>query len=445
MEKQWSELTREQKREQRLKRYREAPGVKFRDARAKKLYKERVTRLLAVSMCQKPDRVPVSLPTGSFPAYYAGYDFKRTMYDYKAARESALKFMRDFYEDMDTYMGGGMALSGPALDLMDNKNYSWPGHGLGDDATTFQFIEAPYISADEYDDYINDPSDFGFRVLTPRTVRALEPLQHFPELNGLLAIPLELASPFARPDVREAFRKLIAAGEELEKQQQENMLFFMECMAAGFPMGMGAMGTAPFDLIADILRGTQGVAIDMFRQPEKVLEAVEVITRLEIRRLINSVNASGGHTAMFPLHKGDDKFMSRQQFEKFYWPSLKKVTDALIDEGIMVTHFAEGTHNDRLEYYGDFPKGWVTWLFDRTDMARAKKLIGDKCCISGNVPASLMVAGTPQEVKDNCRRLIESCAPGGGYILAGGCQATETKNPDNFRVFMEAAVEYGTY
>ncbi len=111
----------------------------------------------------------------------------------------------------------------------------------------------------------------------------------------------------------------------------------------------------------------------------------------------------------------------------------------------MVSLFAEGSYNQRLEYLGDFPKGWVTWLFDQTDMARAKKIIGDTCCISGNVPASLMVTGQPQQVKDYCRRLIETCAPGGGYILAGGCQATETKNPNNFRVFMEAAVEYGTY
>jgi uroporphyrinogen-III decarboxylase len=84
-------------------------------------------------------------------------------------------------------------------------------------------------------------------------------------------------------------------------------------------------------------------------------------------------------------------------------------------------------------------------MFDKTDMAKAKKMIGDRCCISGNVPASLMIAGTPEEVKECCRKLIETCAPGGGYILAGGCTATETKNPDNFRAFMETAVKYGTY
>ena len=208
MKKQGLGLTREEKREQRLKKYISPPGIQFRDARAETLYRERAARMLAANMCEKPDRVPVSLPTGAYPAYYAGYDYKRIMYDYKAYREAWTKFMRDFYEDMDTFMPGG-SLPGPALDIMDNVNYAWPGHGVGDKATSHQYIEAAYIRADEYDEYIRDPSDFGFRVLTPRTVRALEPLKNFPALSGLLAIPLELASPFAREDVRNAFKKLI--------------------------------------------------------------------------------------------------------------------------------------------------------------------------------------------------------------------------------------------
>jgi hypothetical protein len=445
MDKQWSELTKEEKRERRLKDYVSGEGIKFRDARAEKLYRERVARRLAASMCREPDRVPVSLPLGDYPAYYAGYDFKRVMYDYKAAREAWTKFMWDFYEDMDSYGGPGLVFSGKVFDILDYHQYSWPGHGVGDDVTTYQFNEKQYMSADEYDWYIKDPADFGFRALTPRTIGAAEPWQYFPHLTGLNGFPMVAVSPFLRPDVRESFRKFIAAGEEMEKQMRENMLFAQECQAAGFPMGRGGMGSAPFDLIADNLRGTAGVAADMFRQPEKLLEAIDVATENHIARLIESVNASNGSTVVFPLHKGDDKFMSRPQFERFYWPSLKKVIDALIEEGIMVLLFAEGSHNQRLDYYGDFPKGWVTWLFDRTDMAAAKKTIGDRCCISGNVPASLMVTGTPHEVKECCRRLIETCAPGGGYILAGGCSATETKNPDNFRVFMQAAREYGVY
>jgi len=175
-----------------------------------------------------------------------------------------------------------------------------------------------------------------------------------------------------------------------------------------------------------------------------MMEAVDRLTGLTIKRILASVNATGGFSVSFPLHKGDDTFMSRKQFEKFYWPSLKKVVDACIDDGISVHLFAEGRYNERLEYIGDFPKGWVTWQFDQTDMANAKKAIGKTCCIVGNVPASITITRSAREVKECCRKLIETCAPGGGYVLSGGAMATEA-TAENLRAFMEAAKEYGTY
>jgi uroporphyrinogen-III decarboxylase len=182
----------------------------------------------------------------------------------------------------------------------------------------------------------------------------------------------------------------------------------------------------------------------MFRQPDKLLEAIDVITNLMIESVITSVNASKGLSAMFPLHKGADGWMSEKQFDKFYWPSLKKVINALIEEGILVTLFAEGSYETRLESVNEFPRGSVTWLFDRTDMAKAKKVLGEKCCIAGNVPASLMATGTPKAVKEYCRKLIEVCGKGGGYILAGGAQVDNGK-PENVRAMLDAAKEYGVY
>jgi len=77
-------------------------------------------------------------------------------------------------------------------------------------------------------------------------------------------------------------------------------------------------------------------------------------------------------------------------------------------------------------------------------MAEAKKVLGNTSCIVGNVPASLVMTGTAAQVKENCRRLIETCASGGGYILAGGA-SIDRGNVENLRAMMEAAYEYGTY
>jgi uroporphyrinogen-III decarboxylase len=444
MDKNWSALSREQKREARMKNWLTGAGINFRDAKAERIYKERVTRMKNVMMCLEPDRVPVQIPSANFPAYYSGYTLKQVMNDYQALERAWIKFMVDFNDDMDSFMGPGFVHSAPAMEIINYKSYKWPGHGIGDNVNAYQFVEEAIMEADEYDALIEDPSDFSFRVLLPRTVGTLGPLKDFPALNTLLFLSLMVVYPFANPEMRAAFQSLIKAGEEMEKWQKHVFAVNKAALEAGFPGSFGSLAIAPFDVIADFLRGTKGVILDMYRCPEKLLEAIDLMTRLTIKRMITQLNTMGGFNVSFPLHKGDDTFMSRKQFEKFYWPSLKKVMDALIEEGIMVHLFAEGQYNQRLEYIGDFPKGWVVWQFERTDMANAKKMIGKTCAIAGAVPASVVITGTPKEVKESCRRFIEICAPGGGYTLSGAASATEAK-AENLRAFMEAAKEYGTY
>lgn len=436
--------TREQKREERLKKWLSPPNVKFRDSAAEKKYKERVTRMMKAYLHEVPDRVPVTLPTGFFPAYYAGGNLKKVMYDYPEIYRSWAKFMQDFDDDMDDFNGPALIFSGTTLEILNYKPYKWPGHGMADDVNSYQYVEAEYMRADEYPAFIKDPSDFTFRVLVPRAIGSLEPLKNLPPLSSLMGMPMTLAYSFTRPEMRAALKSLIDAGEEAEKWQKHLIAFSRDSVAAGFPGARGGIAAAPFDVIADFLRGTNGVIMDMYRQPETLLEAIDMLTEQTIERTIARVNASGGFTVNFPLHKGDDTFMSDKQFEKFYWPSLKKVIDAFIAEGIMVSLFAEGRYNRRLDAIKEFPRGWVTWGFDQTDMAEAKRTVGKNCCIYGNVPSSVVLTGTAAQVKENCRKLIETCAPGGGYILAGGASATEAK-PENLRAFMQAAKEYGVY
>jgi uroporphyrinogen-III decarboxylase len=154
-------------------------------------------------------------------------------------------------------------------------------------------------------------------------------------------------------------------------------------------------------------------------------------------------DASGCPICFMPLHKGDESFMSPAQFEEFYWPSFRKVLLGMINEGMVPYPFAEGRYGARLEVIKDLPAGFMIWSFEDIDMVRAKQVLGGRACIAGNVPASVMHAGTPADVMKHCRRLIESCAAGGGYILTGAAGMNEG-NPDNLRAFMDAAKEYGT-
>jgi uroporphyrinogen-III decarboxylase len=213
----------------------------------------------------------------------------------------------------------------------------------------------------------------------------------------------------------------------------------------GYPSFFGGvMAQAPYDYFADMMRGTRGIVLDLYRQPDKLLEAIDVQLNLTIKTAIKNFPMTNCPICMMPLHKGDDTFMSDEQFEKFYWPSLRKLFMAMIDEGLVPFPFAEGIYNSRLPLITDTPKSAVVWYFDKTDMAQAKKTLSNTSCIVGNVPTSIVMTGTSKQVKDNCRKLIEDCAPGGGYILAGGA-SIDKGDIANLRAFMEAAHEYGTY
>jgi uroporphyrinogen-III decarboxylase len=300
------------------------------------------------------------------------------------------------------------------------------------------------MKADEYDNFLRDPSNFWLRTYLPRVFGAFEPLGDIPPFTTIEEIAIMSFVPYGESDVQAAFKALLKAGRESKKWIDVVGKVNNISLERGYPAIMGGLAKAPFDTFGDTLRGTRAIMMDMFQRPDKLQEAMEKLTALTIENAKRAEDYSGPPVIFIPLHKGADGFMSEKQFVTFYWPTLKKVIMAMVNDGILPLLFAEGSYDTRLEIVKELPKGSVAWYFDKTDIVRAKKILGDKQCIMGNVPTSLLMTGTPKEVKEHCRKLIEACGKGGGYILAGGANIDEG-NPDNLRAMMEAAKEYGIY
>jgi uroporphyrinogen-III decarboxylase len=446
MEKDWAALTPEERREQRLGQWLNPEGVTFISPDAEESYRERVQRLIDAFSVEEPDRVPVIVAVGAIPAAAYGIDYHTAMYDHDKMAEAWTRFNDEYSGQLDSFAIPMGVTPARAYDLLDLRLYAYPGHGLPKNASGVQFVEGEYMMADEYDALIRDPSDFWLRVYMPRIFGALEPFRALFPLTDFVELPASKLLPFTRPDVQASLQALIDAGKELSQWFERVRTFTSLAVASGYPSAtMGAFCKAPFDTLGDTLRGTKGIMMDMYRRPEKLLKAMDVMADLSIASTLSSINASKGFRALFPLHKGADGWMSDAQFDTFYWPPLRKVVNALIEEGISVLLFAEGSFDSRLDKVNEFPKGAVSWLFDRTDMARAKKMLGDRCCIMGNVPASLMVTGTPGDIRAYCRRLIEDCGGGGGYVLSPGILGIDEAKLANVKAMVDAAREFGTY
>jgi uroporphyrinogen-III decarboxylase len=146
-----------------------------------------------------------------------------------------------------------------------------------------------------------------------------------------------------------------------------------------------------------------------------------------------------------PMHKGEDSFMSVKQFEKFYWPTFRKLLLGLVNEGCVPMMVIDGSYNEaRLQIISDLPRASVVWTMEKTDIFKAKEILGDSACIAGNVLASQLYTQTPQAIKEYCRKLIEVCGKGGGYILSLG-SGVDKCDPANLQAIIEAAKEYGVY
>ncbi len=440
----WKELTWQEKRKIRFDKWREAEGVEFKDENARKLYRERVTRFQKALSMEEGDRVPCNLPVGYYPAYYAGYDLKTVMYDYDKMQEAWLKFLFDF-GDMDAFGAPGLILPAPMLDIMGHKMHKWPGHGIADDTPSYQFVEGEYMFKEEYDWLMQDPSDYWLRAFMPRQAKVYEAWQNFMHLNPMIGLPLGTIGAFSTPEMREMFQTIWKAADELQKWGKHVAEVSRISLSNGYPGYISsAMSGAPFDMLTDMLRGTRGIFMDMYRQPEKILEATERLVPIVIDQATSEAERGLSPVIMMPLHKGEKGFMSPKQFETFYWPTFRKVLLGIIEEGYVPMPFAEGNYIPRLEIIQDMPRGSMAWYFEYMDMAAAKKTVGRNNCIYGNLPISIMVTGTPQQVTDGCRKLIEECAPGGGYILSSSA-SMDNGNVANLHAMMDAAVKYGVY
>src|SRR3990172_9377858 len=430
------------------------------------LREEREKRVRDATLLRVPDRVPVNVGASAFAARYAGMPASVMYYDIPAYKEACKKMLLDFEPD-----NGGMGVggTGPVLEMLDSKQYKWPGGNAPPDGT-YQFVEGEYMKANEYDHFLANACDFIIRVYLPRAYGALEPLAKLPEIKrkfdeketaaiiGMLFRPefrtlSTVLTELNRPDLKNILDLLNKVGQEQMKVGKESAAFGAELARLGFPGGGAGGGAgagggsgstfAPFDTISDRLRGMRGTMLDMYRSPDKLLTACEKLLNWEMSAAVPARPDARGNPvrAGMPLHRGSDGFMSIKDFEKFYWPTLKKIIDMKIKLGYTVAPFWEGIWDDRLEYLLDFPKGKVVFYCEKTDVFKAKQVLGGHICIQGGVPPTLLQTGSPQDVDELCRKLIKVVGKGGGFIMSAG-SVIDSAKPANVKAMVDAAKKY---
>ena len=366
----------------------------------KQLSEERFDLFQKVYSGQIPKRVPFILG----PAFEASLEYaiqtgvvpegktRRDLYWEPELWYDVLdKVNGDFFSD--AAIGPG-AIRLPILyQILDAKCINMSESGV------MQHPGAYSLEAEEYDEFIKDPMYFMMETLMPRLYPALD------TTPGRRAMVIAEA-------VQANSEHMAVIGSTMKRISEKY----------GYGKSAGGRSTAPFDYLSDFLRGMRNITKDMRRCPEKVLDACEALVPLMVREGLgtNPEELPSYYRISIPLHMGS--FLSAEQIEKFWFPSMKKVMDELVKYGHGVDLFVEDDWMRHMELLNEF-KGSIRYQFEYGDPVYVKKLFSEKTpegsvhTITGFYPISLLQYGTKEEVIDKAKELIDILAPGGGYVF----------------------------
>jgi hypothetical protein len=380
----------------------------------KELYREREQRTKDATELRVPDRVPLSI--NADPANYTKIKRSAAYYDpigwKRAVREIHVAFEPDL-------CNAGLPMSGEAMNILGVTNRRWPGGPLPPDYE-YQVEEIEYLHEDEYDIFLNDPTDFMLRFYLPRMYASLAPLAKLPPLSFMFNGFEGLTTQLATSDFLEVVTAIARAGEQTREFRKTIGDSYGDLAELGFPpfsqLGVGGVGGAPFDAFSSGIRGMKGSMLDMYRRPEKLIAACDLILKTRIARAIPATPENRGKRVGMPLWRGDKVFMSDKQFERFYWPGLKGALQGTVDIGYIPIPFIEAKWGDRLERLLELPKGTVIASVEDVDTLQARDVLKGHCCVLARGPFQLRLA-SPREVVNFYKELFDKVGAGGGIMF----------------------------
>jgi len=391
------------------------------------LYAERLKRYVTAMRNEKPDKIPIRPFVAEFTAKYAGYTCQEVTHDFEKAFDAARKCAADF--DWDAVVANMVYVWTGLTQAIGLKYYGVPGIDVPPDMG-FQYKEPPpekaFMRPDEYDQLIEDPTGYLFNVWLPRVSADVSPIGEPTSYRNNLSF---LKGGMAMMKYFTAFGN-------------QNALLRSE---SGTVSAISGILKAPFDILADKLRGYIGLTMDLFERPDKVLAACEALTPHLTHVALSGADPDKNVPIGFWMHRGCVPFISHEHFNKFYWPTLKPIIEEIWAHGHQVLFYAEGDWNAHLKSFAELPNQSIVYHVDKADIFEAHKAIGNKFCISGGIPNSLLGFGTPNEVRDYCKKVIDGVAKDGGYIMDASAIIQNDAKVENIQAMTDFTREYGAY
>lgn len=209
----------------------------------------------------------------------------------------------------------------------------------------------------------------------------------------------------------------------------------------GIPLLVGSAVAVPFEVLS-ACRSMPSFFEDLVDEPRMVIDAMEAMLPSILRDGIALARLTGIPRISIGGTRGSNQFISTTHFERFYFPFLRRMVEALSARGIVsVLHF-DSDWTGNLHYFRELPRAsCILQLDGTTDIFKARQTLGGHLCLMGDVPAGLLAFGQPGEVAAYCDRLLDAMGTDGGFILGSGCEVPANARWENVKAMVDAGMK----
>ena len=358
----------------------------------KALATERVRLFRDAADFKRTERIPQFSSAVTWKVFDAGHTLDEAMTDFKVMEECVRHFL-DTYR-VDAILDIGIRNQFNVTEAFGGSGYYYYTPevvGIRDHA---------HCTLDTLDEYLDDPERYIWEKVLP----------------GKYGADWDSKTL----DVwKSTFRAYMAYTKNVLHMNSVAKEYGIPSMAPNNPMS-GTISFGIEELEANLL-GIKQLSLAMRRGPDKLERFIKVWDERHIDPLIEKIKASDGRNEKYCFDASimmlAQNIMNVKQFERFYWPSLKRLLDAYAEKHMNVRIFCEGSVLRLLDYFRDYPKGTLTLHLEQDDPFAVRERLPN-VCIMGGMTTELLSNGTPEECVEYARRLCGGLGAEGGYIYS---------------------------
>jgi uroporphyrinogen decarboxylase len=236
------------------------------------------------------------------------------------------------------------------------------------------------------------------------------------------------------PPDPDAPHRLGSLPEVVERFKNKKAIFFLQRVAF---------------MWSAFLNGIDNLLMNFLLEPQFAHDLLDTVLAVNMMIARNALRAGADVIVLSDDYAGNESlFFSPAVFRTFLLPRLKRMVDAIHDEGGKAVKHSDGNLWPILD---DIVNTGIDGLHPLEpvagmDLAEVKQKYGDRVCLIGNVDCGYVLSeGSLEEVEAAVKECMRKGAPGGGYIISSSNSIHSSVKPENYLAMIAATQKYGKY